>query len=90
MRKFKLVLTNFFKKKSFVSFYLKCCSPYRLVNPSAISTLRWHFDFYIVKIGMPQKGLKKDDGVRGRREELSSKFFPFFPDHKSTFIGNRA
>ena len=39
---------------------------------------------------MPQKGLKKDDGVRGRREEISSKFFPFFPDHKSTFIGNRA
>ena len=39
---------------------------------------------------MPQKGLKKDDGVRGRREELSSKVFPFFPDHKSTFIGNRA
>jgi hypothetical protein len=28
-----------------------------LVNPSAILTLRWHFDFYIVKIGMPQKGL---------------------------------
>ena len=39
---------------------------------------------------MPQKGLKKDDGVRGRREEISSKFFPFFPDHKSTFIGTRA
>ena len=39
---------------------------------------------------MPQKGLKKDDGVRGRREEISSKFFSFFPDHKSTFIGNRA
>ena len=37
---------------------------------------------------MPQKGLKKDDEVRGRREEISSKFFPFFPDHKSTFIGN--
>jgi hypothetical protein len=35
----------------------KHCSPYRLVNLSAISTLRWHFDFYIVKIGMPQKGL---------------------------------
>ena len=39
---------------------------------------------------MPQKGLKKEDGVRGRREKLSSKVFPFFPDHKSTFIGNRA
>ena len=39
---------------------------------------------------MPQKGLKKDDGVRGRREKISSKFFPFFPDHKSTFIGNSA
>ena len=39
---------------------------------------------------MPQKGLKKDDGVRGRREELSLKVFPFFPDHKSTFIGNSA
>ena len=39
---------------------------------------------------MPQKGLKKEDGVRGRREKISSKFFPFFPDHKSTFIGNRA
>ena len=38
----------------------------------------------------PQKGLKKDDGVRGRREKISSKFFPFFPDHKSTFVGNRA
>ena len=37
---------------------------------------------------MPQKGLKKDDGVRGRREELSSKVFPFFPDYKSTFIWN--
>ena len=37
---------------------------------------------------MPQKGLKKDDGVRGRREKISSKFFPFFPDHKPTFIGN--
>jgi hypothetical protein len=39
------------------------CSPYRLVNPSAILTLRWHFDFYIVKIGMPQKGLAKRGGV---------------------------
>ena len=39
---------------------------------------------------MLQKGLKKDDGVRGRREKISSKVFPFFPDHKSTFIGNRA
>ncbi len=39
---------------------------------------------------MPQKGFKKDDGVRGRREKISSKVFPFFPDHKSTFIGNRA
>ena len=39
---------------------------------------------------MPQKGFKKDDGVRGRREKISSKFFPFFPDLKSTFIGNRA
>ena len=39
---------------------------------------------------MPQKGLKKDDGVRGRREKFSSKFFPFFPDHKSSFVGNRA
>ena len=35
----------------------KRCFPYRLVNPSAVLTLRWHFDFYIVKIGMPQKGL---------------------------------
>ncbi|MBR2438965.1 MAG: hypothetical protein IKB25_02120 [Lentisphaeria bacterium] len=55
-----------------------------------IKTLRWHFDFCVAKIGMPQKGLKKDDGVRGRREKVSSKVFPFFPDHKSTFIGNRA
>ena len=39
---------------------------------------------------MPQKGLKKDDVVRRRREKISSKFFPFFPDHKPTFIGNRA
>ena len=39
---------------------------------------------------MPQKGFKKDDGVRGRREKISSKVFPFFPDLKSTFIGNRA
>ena len=61
-------------------------SPSMLVNPSAISTLRWHFDFYIVKIGMPQKGLKKDDGVRGRREKLSLKVFLFFPDHNSTFL----
>ena len=38
---------------------------------------------------MPQKGLKKDDGVRGRREKVFSKFFPFFPDHKAAFIGNR-
>ena len=52
--------------------------------------LWWHFDFCVAKIGMPQKGLKKDDGVRGRREQLSSKVFPFFPDHKSTFIGDRA
>jgi len=43
--------------------FAKRCSPYRLVNPSAISTLRWHFDFYIVKIGMPQKGLEKRGGV---------------------------
>ena len=36
---------------------------------------------------MPQKGLKKDDGVRGGREKISSKIFPFFPDHKPAFIG---
>ena len=29
-------------------------------------------------------------GVRGRREKISSKVFPFFPDHKVTFVGNRA
>ena len=39
---------------------------------------------------MPQKGFKKDDGVRGRREKISSKVFSFFPDHKATVIGNRA
>ena len=59
------------------------------VGKSFYLTLRWHFDFCVAKIGMPQKGLKKDDGVRGRREKISSKFFPFFPDHKPTFIGNR-
>ena len=31
-----------------------------------------------------------EDGVRGRRENLSSKFFPSFPITKSTFIGNSA
>ena len=60
------------------------------LNKTNILTLRWHFDFYIVKIGMPQKGLKKEDGVRGRREKLLRKVFPFFPDLKSTIIGNRA
>ena len=39
---------------------------------------------------MTQKGFKKDDGVRGRRKKISSKVFSFFPDHKTTFIGNRA
>ena len=39
---------------------------------------------------MPQKGLKKDDGVRGRREKITSKVFSFFPGQKSTFPGNRA
>ena len=66
----------------------KALFPIWLVKPSAI--LRWHFDFCTAKIGMPQKGLKKDDGVRGRREKISSKVFPFFPDHKTTFVGNRA
>ena len=28
---------------------------------------------------MPQKDLKKDDGVRGRREKISSKFFFLLP-----------
>jgi len=46
-----------------------------LVNPSAILTSRWHFDFYVVKIGMPQKGLEKRGGVpsspfRLRRDKL--------------------
>jgi hypothetical protein len=36
---------------------------------------------------MPQKGLERDDGVRGRREKLSSKGFPCFHDLKSTFPG---
>ena len=35
----------------------KLCLPYGLVNPFAVLTLRWHFDFCTAKIGMPQKGL---------------------------------
>ena len=38
---------------------------------------------------MPRKGFQKEDGVRGRREK-NSKVFPFFPDHTSTFMGNKA
>ena len=42
-----------------------------------ITSLRWHFDFCTAKIGMPQKkGLKKDDGVRGRRKKIPQNFFP--------------
>ena len=61
-----------------------------LVKPSTILTLRWHYDFCAAKIGMPQKGLKREDGVWGRREKVSSKVFPFFPDYKTPLIGNRA
>ena len=69
-------------------FLKKLCSQYGLVNPSALlSTLRWHFDFCIAKIGMPQKGLKKDDGVRGRREKISSKVFPSSPIIKQPLLG---
>ncbi len=57
----------------------KLCSPYGLVNLSAVLTQRWHFDFGCAKIGMPQKGLKKDDGGRERREKISSKVFPSSP-----------
>ena len=38
---------------------------------------------------MPQKGFKKDDGVWGRREKISSKVFPFFPDHNNSCIETR-
>jgi hypothetical protein len=42
-----------------------------LVNPSAILTLRWYFDFYIVKIGMPQKSLKKRGEFEEGKKDLS-------------------
>ena len=52
----------------FINNFFIICSIYMLFN---LSNTRWHFDFCDAKIGMPQKGLKKDDGVRGRREKLS-------------------
>ena len=50
----------------------------------AVLPQRWHFDFCVAKIGLPQKGLKKDDGVRGRREELSLYITPQLSDSSSS------
>ena len=56
----------------------KLCFPYKLVNPSAILYLRWHFDFCTAKIGMPQKGLKKVMGL-GEAEKTFLKSFSLLP-----------